>query len=71
MLFRSHAFVAAGDAGDWSAWADLHTEDCHWVEHHYGTIVGRDAIRAMQVLLSHRATTIRAIRWVTRLPRRS
>jgi ketosteroid isomerase-like protein len=41
-----HRFVAAGDSGDWSAWADLHTEDCHWVEHHYGTIVGRDAIRA-------------------------
>lgn len=37
--------VAAGDAGDWDRWADLHTEDCVWVEHHYGTIVGRDAIR--------------------------
>ena len=40
------AFVAAGDAGDWDRWAELHTEDCEWVEHHYGTIVGRDAIRS-------------------------
>ena len=38
--------VAAGDAGDWDRWAALHTEDCEWVEHHYGTIVGRDAIRS-------------------------
>ncbi len=38
--------LAAGDAGDWDRWADLHTEDCVWVEHHYGTIVGREAIRA-------------------------
>lgn len=41
-----HEFVAVGDSGDWSRWADLHTEDCEWVEHHYGTIVGREAIRA-------------------------
>ena len=41
-----HEIVAAGDAGDWDRWADLHTEDCEWVEHHYGTIVGRDAIRS-------------------------
>ncbi len=41
-----HAFIAAGDSGDWSAWADLHTVDCEWVEHHFGTIVGRDAIRS-------------------------
>jgi ketosteroid isomerase-like protein len=38
-------FVAAGDAGDWSAWADLHSEDGVWVEHHLGTFVGREAIR--------------------------
>jgi ketosteroid isomerase-like protein len=41
-----HQFVAAGNTGDWSAWADLHTEDCVWVEHHLGTIRGREAIRA-------------------------
>lgn len=41
-----HRFVAVGDSGDWSAWADLHSDDCVWVEHHFGTIVGREAIRA-------------------------
>jgi hypothetical protein len=41
-----HRFVAAGDAGDWSAWADLHSEDGVWVEHHLGTQRGREAIRA-------------------------
>lgn len=40
-----HTFVAAGDAGDWSAWADLHSQDCVWVEHHLGTFRGREAIR--------------------------
>ena len=38
-------FVAVGDSGDWSAWADLHSEDGVWVEHHLGTLVGREAIR--------------------------
>ena len=42
-----HAFIAAGDSGDWSHWADLHTDDCVWVEHHLGTAVGRDAIKAI------------------------
>ena len=41
-----HAFVAAGDAGDWDRWADLHTEDGVWIEHHLGTFHGREAIRA-------------------------
>lgn len=40
-----HNFVAVGDSGDWSAWADLHTEDGLWVEHHLGTFEGREAIR--------------------------
>jgi ketosteroid isomerase-like protein len=39
-------FVAAGDAQDWDAWTDLHTEDGVWVEHHLGTFRGREAIRA-------------------------
>jgi len=39
-------FVAAGDAQDWDAWADLHSEDGVWVEHHLGTFRGREAIRA-------------------------
>ena len=38
-------FVAVGDSGDWNAWADLHTEDGVWVEHHLGTFEGREAIR--------------------------
>ena len=38
-------FVAVGDSGDWSAWADLHSEDSVWVEHHLGTFEGREAIR--------------------------
>jgi uncharacterized protein (TIGR02246 family) len=38
-------FVAVGDAGDWNAWADLHSEDGVWVEHHLGTFHGREAIR--------------------------
>lgn len=38
-------FISAGDLGDWNAWADLHTADGVWVEHHLGTFVGREAIR--------------------------
>ncbi len=38
-------FVVAGDAGDWNAWADLHSEDGIWVEHHLDTFEGREAIR--------------------------
>jgi ketosteroid isomerase-like protein len=38
-------FVAVGDSGDWNAWADLHSEDCIWLEHHLGTHRGREAIR--------------------------
>jgi ketosteroid isomerase-like protein len=40
-------FVAAGDRGDWDAWADLHSEDGVWHEHHYGRIEGREAIRKL------------------------
>ena len=39
-------FVAVGDSGDWNAWADLHSEDGIWIEHHLGTFRGREAIRA-------------------------
>lgn len=38
-------FVAVGDSGDWNAWADLHTEDGRWVEHHLGIFEGREAIQ--------------------------
>lgn len=37
--------VAVGDEGDWDAWADLHSEDGVWLEHHLGTQVGREQIR--------------------------
>lgn len=30
---------------DWSAWADLFTEDATYIEHHYGTMHGRDEIK--------------------------
>jgi ketosteroid isomerase-like protein len=38
-------FVAVGDSGDWNAWADLHTIDGIWLEHHLGRFEGREAIR--------------------------
>lgn len=38
-------FVAVGDAGDWDAWADLHTVDGVWNECHLGRFEGREAIR--------------------------
>jgi hypothetical protein len=36
----------AGRTGDWAAWADQFTDDATYVEHHYGTMHGREAIRA-------------------------
>lgn len=38
-------FVTVGDSADWNAWADLHSEDGVWVEHHLGTFRGREEIR--------------------------
>ena len=38
-------FVAVGDSGDWNAWANLHSEDGVWMEHHLGRFEGREAIR--------------------------
>jgi uncharacterized protein (TIGR02246 family) len=40
------ASATAGATGDWSAWADIFTEDATYVEHHYGRFEGREAIRA-------------------------
>jgi len=31
---------------DWDAWADLFTEDCTYFEHYYGTMNGRETVRA-------------------------
>jgi hypothetical protein len=34
----------AGRSGDWRPWAELFTPDATYVEHHYGTMQGREAI---------------------------
>ncbi|MBV9040001.1 MAG: nuclear transport factor 2 family protein [Acidimicrobiia bacterium] len=46
--FETYQRVAAdaGRTGDWASWADLFTEDAEYVEHLYGTMRGREAIRA-------------------------
>src|SRR5262249_56091143 len=31
---------------DWDAWADLFTEDCTYFEHYYGSMQGREHVRA-------------------------
>jgi hypothetical protein len=31
---------------DWDAWADLFTEDCTYFEHYYGSMQGRETVRA-------------------------
>ncbi len=36
--------LKAGTSGDWRPWADLFTEDATYIEHHYGTFGGREAI---------------------------
>ena len=40
-----HAGQEAGRTGNWAAWADVFTEDAEYVEHHFGTFHGREAIR--------------------------
>ena len=37
--------LKAGTSGDWNPWADLFTEDATYVEHLYGRMGGREAIR--------------------------
>jgi uncharacterized protein (TIGR02246 family) len=39
------AAETAGATGDWSTWADQFTDDATYVEHHYGRMEGREAIR--------------------------
>jgi hypothetical protein len=36
----------AASSGDWARWAALFTDDAEYVEHLYGTMHGREAIRA-------------------------
>ena len=38
--------LAAGTSGDWNPWADQFTEDATYVEHLFGTMGGREAIRS-------------------------
>jgi hypothetical protein len=35
----------ASQTGDWNLWAELFTEDAHYIEHAYGELQGREAIR--------------------------
>lgn len=35
----------AARTGDWTDWVDQFTEDATYIEHHYGTFSGREAIR--------------------------
>ncbi|MFP6605765.1 MAG: nuclear transport factor 2 family protein [Myxococcota bacterium] len=37
--------LAAGTSGDWNPWADLFTEDATYIEHLFGKMGGREAIR--------------------------
>jgi SnoaL-like domain len=34
----------AGASGEWRDWADLFTDDATYIEHHFGTFTGKDAI---------------------------
>ena len=36
--------LRAGTTGDWREWANLFTEDATYIEHHFGTMGGREAI---------------------------
>ena len=59
-------FVEVGDSGDWSAWADLHTVDGVWVEHHLGRFEGREAIRTaiVDVMAMAPSTMAFPVEWV-------
>jgi hypothetical protein len=37
--------LEAGTSGDWNRWADQFTEDATYIEHLFGTMGGREAIR--------------------------
>ena len=37
--------LEAGTSGDWNPWADMFTEDATYIEHLFGQLGGREAIR--------------------------
>jgi ketosteroid isomerase-like protein len=59
-------FLAVGESGDWSAWADLHTVDGVWMEHHLGRFEGREAIRKgiTEVMAMAPSTMTFPVEWV-------
>lgn len=59
-------FVAVGESGDWNAWAELHTVDGVWVEHHLGTFRGREEIRRAitEVMAMAPSTMTFPVEWV-------
>jgi len=42
----AHLYYTGCVAEDWTAWADLFTDDCHYLEHFWGELHGRDEVRA-------------------------
>lgn len=59
-------FLVVGESGDWNAWADLHTVDGVWVEHHLGRFEGREAIRKgiTEVMAMAPTTMTFPVEWV-------
>ncbi len=49
LLEAFEAYKAARDVasrtGDWNVWADVFAQDAHYIEHAYGELHGREAIR--------------------------
>jgi hypothetical protein len=41
-----HFYYTGCVAEDWTSWARLFTDDCHYVEHFWGTLHGRDEVEA-------------------------
>ncbi len=59
-------FLEVGESGDWDAWADLHSIDGVWVEHHLGRFEGREAIRTgiTEVMAQAPSTMTFPVEWV-------
>jgi hypothetical protein len=41
----AHLYFIGCVKEDWMAWADLFTDDCHYLEHFWGELHGRDEVR--------------------------